>query len=636
MITKIKGVVSSIFPDDINTDDIVPAWCLQESTDRAFFKKYAFHNYRPEFVKTCQNHDSNIIVAGKNFGCGSSREQAIYALTKNNVVAVIARSYPDIFYRNGLNNGLVLITADDINQIRKADKIEIDLEEKVFIINSRQKIHFDISDEDAKTFAYGGKLGRVRTHLSEILSGMDKRSYRPSAYVPHRTTNSKSQTIAEKIVSDHLGKPVLAGEKVDKLPIDLLFFNEVIAPPALKDFNFHFEDIFNKFKTKPRVFNSKRVFLIPDHTVPSSSVAVSEGIDFMEKFARKYGIRCYKEGDGIEHVVLIEEGFIVPGEIILGTDSHTDTNGALNTLAFGVGTTDACYALATGNLYDFTVPETIRVNLSGNFKKGVFSKDLILYLIGKLGVDGAARKVVEFGGPALANLSMDARTTIANMVVEMGARTGIFEFDQILSDYLKNRAKFGYKPYLPDKNCRYATVLNINLSTIEPAVAFPHKPGNVTFVSKLKEYMEKSQKSESMDFAKVKNLKITDAFLGACTNGRYEDFLYASKIIKGKKVHPNVNFVVIPASRSVYKRLMKEGILQIFADAGANIESSNCGPCFGKHMGVVGRGAQMISSSNRNYIGRMGSREAKIFLASPVTVTAAAVAGEIVDPRKYL
>ncbi|GIW63171.1 MAG: hypothetical protein KatS3mg091_703 [Patescibacteria group bacterium] len=630
MNTKISGVITSIFPDDVNTDDIIPAWTLQESTDREFFGKYAFSNYDKDFVNRCQQTDDNIIVAGKNFGCGSSREQAVYALMSNNVKAVIAYSYPDIFYRNCLNNGLPALIIEDKISWKSNKSITIDLENKV-IHYADKKIKIKNSDEDVKTFMFGGTVGRIRQHLISILNKENQRV----DWVSAKIVSKKPQTIVEKIISDHLGKPVYAGEKVD-LPVDILFFNEVIAPPAIKDFHSNFSDIFKKYKQKPKVFDNRRIFFIPDHTVPSSSVAVSEGIDLMENFAKEQGVYCYKEGDGIEHVVLIEDGYIAPGEIVLGTDSHTCTNGALNALAFGVGTTDATYALATGYLYDFQVPNTIRFNLYGKFKKGVYGKDLILYLIGQLGVDGASKRVIEFGGPALKNITLEQRITISNMAVEMGARTGIFEADEVTDTYVKDRAKFAYKTYSPDKDCCYEKVIDVDLSTLEPCVAFPHKPGNVTFISNIKKYMKESQKSKSLDFVPVDSLKITDAFLGACTNGRYEDFVESAKILKGKKVHPEVNFVVIPASRKVYNRLLKEGYLQIFAEAGANIESSNCGPCFGKHMGVVGRGAQMISSSNRNYIGRMGSKEAKIFLASPATVTASAVAGYIVDPRKYL
>lgn len=624
----IKGKITSVFGDDINTDDIIPAWTLQESTERSFFGRYAFSNYDKNFIKRCQKEPVNIIVAGKNFGCGSSREQAVYALQENKVKAVIAISYPDIFYRNCLNNGLVLITIKekDRSYFHFEEVVEINLEKEEIIIGGKKRIKFAMTEEEKRIFSQGGIIGRIREDLIKIKKGEKNKV----DYVKTKIVSSRPQTIVEKIVSAHLGKPVFAGEKIERLPIDLLFFNEVIGPPAILEFQKNFSDL------RKKVFNNKKVFFIPDHTVPSSSVAVSEGIALMEEFARQQGIKCYKEGDGIEHVVLIEDGYVVAGEIILGTDSHTDTNGALNTLAFGVGTTDATYALATGFLYDFTVPKTIRINLKGKFRKGVYSKDLILTLIGQLGVAGAVKKVVEFGGEGLKNLSMDARTTIANMAVEMGARTAIFDSDKILEDYLEKRAKFPYRFFSSDKDASYDRILTVDLSSIEPVVAFPHKPSNVTSISKIKDYLKISQKSKTPDLAPVYSLKITDAFLGACTNGRYEDFIEAAKIIKGRKVHPDVNFIIIPASRRVYNRLMKEGVLQLFAEAGANIESSNCGPCFGKHMGVVGKGAQIISSSNRNYIGRMGSKEAKIFLASPATVTAAAVAGEIVDPRNFL
>lgn len=629
---QIKGVITAVFPKDINTDDIIPAWTLQESTQRSFFGKHAFANYDPNFILRCQKENSNIIIAGANFGCGSSREQAVYALQENNVKAIIAPSYPDIFYRNCLNNGLPALIVEDISFFKIGEKIIIDLQKKLVFYQDKQ---YPIRNPvfDLEIFIYGGKLGRVINHLNNLLAGKEKKYQ--FDYDKRKLNVKKPQTMVEKIVSAHIGKAVYQGEKVN-LPIDILFFNEVIAPPAINDFKTYFDPVFARHQQERKIFNSQRVFFIPDHTVPSSSIAVSEGITLMEEFAREQGAKCYKEGDGIEHVVLIEDGYIVPGEVVLGTDSHSDTNGALNTLAFGVGTTDATYALATGYLYDFEVPKTIRFNLKGRFNQGVYGKDLILYLIGKLGVDGASKKVVEFGGEGLKNISLEQRITIANMGVEMGARTVIFEPDENLKIYLDARAKFMYKMFFPDKGCQYDKVIDIDLSIIEPCVAFPHKPGNVTFISQIDKYLKQSQKSQSTDFPPVYNLKITDAFLGACTNGRYEDFIEAAKIIKGRRVHPDVNFVVIPASRKVYNRLMKEGILQLFAEAGANIESPNCGPCFGKHMGVIGKGAQMISSSNRNYLGRMGSKEAKIFLASPVTVTAAAVSGKIVDPRQFL
>ncbi len=610
-----EGVVSTIFPDDINTDDIIPAWTLQESIDHTFFAKHAFENFDTGFLSRCKKHKKNIVVAGENFGCGSSREQAVYALKKNNVVAVIAKSFPDIFYRNSLNNGLILIQVADIAPFSQGACCTIDLTYRKIIL-SKSSIPFAMSEDDAKTFELGGKIGRIGAHLTSLL----KEGSRRSDFTKPKLVSTIPQTIVEKIVSDHVGRNVHAGEKIKELPIDILFFNEVIGPPAIKSFEKTFTKIFQKSKKTIRVFDPQRLIFIPDHTVPSSSIAVSEGIDLMEQFSKKQGAKCYKEGDGIEHIVLMEDGYIVPGEIVLGTDSHTDTNGALNTLAFGVGTTDGSYAMATGHLYDFEVPPTIRFNLKGHLKKGVYAKDIILATIGKLGVDGCVKRVAEFGGPGMKNISIEGRMTICNMAVEMGARTGIFEYDRLTDEYVKKKARFPYKIYTPDKKYTYERVMDVDMSSLEPQVAFPHSPGNVFPISYLKN----------------KSYPITDAFLGACTNGRYEDFVEGAKLLKGKKISPNVSFVAIPASRKIYNRLLKDGILQIFAEAGANLESSNCGPCFGKHMGIIGKNAQMISSSNRNYIGRMGSKDGNIFLASPATVVASAIAGKIVDPRNYL
>lgn len=444
------------------------------------------------------------------------------------------------------------------------------------------------------------------------------------------------QTLVEKIVSRQASRPVHAGDKIERLPITKLFFNDVIGPPAIKSLGKLFGETFKKHGQPVRVFDPRRVFFIPDHSVPALSVEVAEGVDLMESFAREQGARVYREGDGIEHVVLIEDGHIVPWDIVLGTDSHTCTNGAMGALAFGVGTTEGMYAMATGHLYDFEVPETIRFELTGAFPKGVYAKDLILHLIGKMGAGGCSRRVAEFVGDGVRRLNMDARTTICNMAVEMSARTGIMPSDETLGTYLEGRAQWPLEPIRPDPDARYADRMSVDLTSLEPMIAFPHKPANVTPVSRVPEMIARSQEHPTPDFPAVTSDRITDAFLGACTNGRYEDLVEAAKVLRGRQVHPEVSFVVIPASRQVYERAMDEGILQVFVKAGANVESSNCGPCFGSHMGVLSRNAQMVSSSNRNYQGRMGSRDARIFLASPATVTACAIEGRLADPRKYL
>ena len=442
--------------------------------------------------------------------------------------------------------------------------------------------------------------------------------------------------MVEKIVSRQVGRAVRAGEKIERLPITKLFFNDVIGPPAINGFLENFPDLFEKYGKFPQVFDPKRVFFIPDHSVPSYSVPVAEGIDAMEQFARERGIKAYKEGDGIEHVVLIEDGQIVPWDIVLGTDSHTDTNGAMGALAFGVGTTDGFYAMATGHIYDFVVPESFKFELKGRLPKGVYAKDIILHIIGNVGADGCSRRVAEFTGDGARGLSMDARTTICNMAVEMSGRTGIMAFDETLAAYLQSRAQWPVEPIDSDPDAKYADAMTIDLASLEPCVAFPHKPANVTPVFRVPEMIARSQQSPTPDFCAVDSDKITDAFLGACTNGRYEDLVAGAEVLRGNRVHPDVNLIVIPASRKIYERAMDEGILQVFIKAGANVESSNCGPCFGSHMGVLSKNARMISSSNRNYKGRMGSPDAKIFLASPATVVASAIAGRIADPRTYL
>jgi 3-isopropylmalate/(R)-2-methylmalate dehydratase large subunit len=259
------------------------------------------------------------------------------------------------------------------------------------------------------------------------------------------------QTMVEKIVSRQVGRPVYAGEKIVQLPITKLFFNDVIGPPAIKGFLENFADLFEKHGKTSQVFDPKRVFFIPDHSVPPFSVSVAEGIDLMEEFAKPRDIKCYKEGDGIEHVVLIEDGQIVPWDIVLGTDSHTDTNGAMGALAFGVGTTDAFYAMATGHLYDFVVPESINFRLTGTLPKGVYSKDIILHIIGQMGAGGCSKRVAEFTGDGVHNLSMDARTTMCNMAVEMSARTGIMAYDDTLATYLNERSQWPVEAIASDR-----------------------------------------------------------------------------------------------------------------------------------------------------------------------------------------
>ena len=454
------------------------------------------------------------------------------------------------------------------------------------------------------------------------------------------------QTIVEKIASRAVGRKVRAGDHIEVLPIDKLYFNEVIAPPALVNFKQDFTPIFEevaggsqkeivvslegKQKARLKVFDPKRVCFIPDHTVPSCSVKVAQGVALMKEFAKDQGIKMYKEGDGIEHTVVTEEGFVRPGEVVVATDSHTDTVGAIGALGFGIGTTEAEYALALGEIYDFFVPESYRFEVSGEFSKGVSAKDLILTILGTLKEGGCSKRIAEFRGETIRNMGMDGRFTICNMSVEMSARSAIVNPDRITLDFMKDIVA-RHRELAPeleesmsrvsmvqsDDNAEYSSRMDIEASKLVPQVALPHSPSNAKPASEV-------------------NDEVNVVFIGSCTNARHSDLMEAARILKGRKVHSSVNLIVIPASRLVYNWAMSEGVLKIFADAGANIESSNCGPCFGKHMGVLSPADRCLSTSNRNYKGRMGSPEAFIYLSSPATAAASAIEGKITDPRRYI
>jgi 3-isopropylmalate/(R)-2-methylmalate dehydratase large subunit len=433
-------------------------------------------------------------------------------------------------------------------------------------------------------------------------------------------------TIAEKIVSRAVGRQVRSGELIEALPVDKLYFNEVIGPPAILNFQKDFGDVFQSAGKRMKVFDPMRVAFMPDHTVPSCSIMVSTGVKLMASFAKDQGITMYKEGDGIEHTVASEEGFVLPGEITVATDSHTCTQGALGALAFGIGTTEAENLLATGELYSFTVPETVSFRVDGSLQLGVYPKDLVLHILGLMGQGGCSKRIAEYSGSTFDNMEMDGRFTVSNLSVEMSARTAIINPDATTMSYVE-AALHGRGATITteqkgmiarsDPDANYSQTVSVDASTVEPTVSLPHSPANAKPVSQVSD-------------------PINVVFLGSCANARRSDLAVAAKILKGRKVHPDTNLIVIPASRKVYNWAMDNGILKIFADSGANIESSNCGPCFGKHMGILAPGDRCFSTSNRNYQGRMGSPEAFIYLGSPAVAAATAVEGRIADPRKYL
>lgn len=415
------------------------------------------------------------------------------------------------------------------------------------------------------------------------------------------------QTIIEKILSRASGKSAQTGEIV-VAKVDQVMAQDGTAPLAIQAF----ERIGGK-----KLFDPQRVNLVIDHSAPSPSEGVSNLHKLMRDFAGEQGCRIYDIGDGVCHQVMLESGRVGPGCVVVGADSHTCTYGALNAFSTGVGSTDLAAALISGHMW-FKVPETIKIVCHGTLPPGVYAKDLILYLIGDLTADGATYKAVEYTGPAIAALSQEGRFTIANMAVEMGAKAGLMEADEKTFAWLAAHGGGDFTPVSADPDAAYAAVKEYDVAGLEPQVAKPHRVDNVA------------------PLGTVAGLKVDQCVIGTCTNGRLEDLRVAAGILNGKRVHPRVRLVVAPASRRIFLEAMREGILATLVEAGAAVVTPGCGPCVGTHNGVPADGEVVISTANRNFKGRMGNRNAEIYLASPAAVAAAAVAGEIVDPREFV
>lgn len=415
-------------------------------------------------------------------------------------------------------------------------------------------------------------------------------------------------TITEKILARHTGKDkVVPGEFV-YARVDLVLGNDITAPLAIAEF---------KKIGVERVFDKDRVVLVPDHFAPNKDIKSATQCKIMREFAQEQQISNYFEvGEmGIEHALLPEKGLVLPGDLVVGADSHTCTYGALGAFSTGVGSTDMAVAMATGELW-FKVPQSMKFILEGRLQKWVSGKDLILYIIGLIGVDGALYRAMEFTGSVVRKLSMDSRMTMANMAVEAGAKSGIIEPDQITLDYIAERAKRDYQIYKSDPDAQYWKVIEIDVTEIEPQVAFPHLPSNTRPITQ------------------VEQIQIQQAVIGSCTNGRLEDLRIAAQILKGHKVARGVRLIVIPATQDIYRQALKEGLLEIFVDSGAVISTPTCGPCLGGHMGVLAEGERAVSTTNRNFVGRMGHPESEVYLANPAVAAASAVAGYIISPEE--
>lgn len=420
------------------------------------------------------------------------------------------------------------------------------------------------------------------------------------------------QTITEKIFSKHAGKSASAGEIVE-VPIDLVIGNDITTPLSIKAF---------EQSGAEKLANPDGFAIVMDHFIPAKDIASANQAKVSRDFARKHDLKnFFDEKDlGIEHALLPEKGMVVPGDVIIGADSHTCTHGALGAFATGMGSTDLAYAMITGKNW-FKVPPTIKVEIDGELQKGVYGKDLILELIRLIGVDGALYKALEFTGSTIKSLSMDDRFSLCNMAIEAGAKNGIVEPDEITEAFLKDKNLVRTpKLYKSDSDAVYERVIKIDASALEPVIAYPFLPSN----------------GHTLTQALNDKIAVDQVFVGSCTNGRLSDLRVAAQILKGKKVSKYTRMIVTPATWNIYKQAEKEGVIDILVDAGAVVSNPTCGACLGGYMGILGDDEVCISTTNRNFVGRMGARSSKIYLANSAVAAASAITGYISDPRELI
>ena len=413
-------------------------------------------------------------------------------------------------------------------------------------------------------------------------------------------------TMTQKILAEHAGlEEVQAGQLIEA-KLDLVLGNDITSPPAIKEME--------KLDTKS-VFDQEKIALVPDHFVPNKDIKSAENCKIVREFAKKHGIKNYFEvGEmGIEHALLPESGLTVPGDLIIGADSHTCTYGALGAFSTGIGTTDLTASVASGETW-FKVPSAIRFVLKGKKPAHISGKDIILHIIGMIGVDGALYKSMEFTGEGVASLSMEDRFTICNMAIEAGGKNGIFPVDDAAKAYMEGRVDRPYKIYEADPDAEYEATYEIDLASLEQTVAFPHLPENTHTVSEI---------------AAMEPIKIDQVVIGSCTNGRMQDMRQAAEVLKGKHVAPDVRAIIVPATQAIVKQCIKEGLVDIFIDAGCSFNTPSCGPCMGGHMGILGPGERCVSTTNRNFVGRMGHVDSEIYLASPIVAAESALTGRI-------
>lgn len=582
------------FGNDIDTDTIIPGKRGTIPTIEEM-KKYAFELLKPEFGSTVRPGD--ILVAGSNFGCGSSREQAATVLSHNGVRCIIAKSFARIFFRNAFNSGIILLTCDGIQDVVKGgDIVTVDLEQHKVSANGKEFPVGAIPQNLFDIVAHGGLIADTKRRLA---GGFQPE---PHKELDDRERRRKGFTLAEKILRKNAGvEQVKPGDIVISHP-DMFMIHDIYTPYLL--------DTLHQIGAK-KIFAPDRVTIVFDHCMPTA-VAKNDSAHYDAglELAKEYGIEKLHIGEGICHSLMHEKKYARPGCVATATDSHTTTYGGAGCFCSGIGTAEMAAALITGELW-FKIPEAIKIVLNGHLPKGVLSKDVILKILGDIKADGGQYKSLEFTGPAAHEMSMDARFTVANMALEAGAKCGLFEADQKTADYYGvPLSEIDWVTM--DEEAQYEKVLTYDVNELEPQLSCPQGVDNVHPIRE------------------VEGTPMDEVYLGSCTNGSIEDLAIAAEILKGKHVPETMRFIVVPATNAVFKEAIRRGYIRTFIEAGAVI----CHPCCGMPYGLMYDDERILSTANRNFIGRQGTKKTLSYLCSPAVAAATALTGVVTDPRK--
>ena len=584
------------FGNDIDTDTIIPG---KRGTipDRNEMKKYAFELLKPEFGSTVQPGD--ILVAGTNFGCGSSREQAATVLSYNGVRCIIAKSFARIFFRNAFNSGILLLTCDQIQDVCEGgDIVTVDVDAQTVSVNGKTFKVGAVPENLYNIVANGGLIEDTKKRLA---AGNIKTEIYPLS-IEH--CRKKGYTMVEKLLKKNAGKEHVAPGDIVITKPDMFMVHDIYTTYLLETM---------KQIGADKIDDPDKVTIVWDHCMPTA--VAKNDYDHYEaglELAKKYGIKKLHIGEGICHTIMHEAKYAKPGEIATATDSHTTTYGGAGNFCSGIGTAEMAAALITGELW-FKVPEAIKIVLNGHLRDGVMSKDVILRILGDIKADGGQYKSLEFTGPAAHEMSMEQRFTVANMALEAGAKCGLFEADEKTAEYYGMPLE-DIDWVCVDEEAKYEKVLTYDVSELEPQLSCPQGVDNVHPISE------------------VKGTKMDEVYLGSCTNGSIEDMEVAARILKGRKVAKGLRFIVVPATNTIFKQAIERGYIKTFIEAGAVICHPCCGLCCGMPYGLMTDDERILLTANRNFIGRQGTKKTLSYLSSPAVAAATAIMGVVTDP----